>query len=280
MSRQIKFFTIPKCIFEDKNNWQYTLPIFARIRSRADITDRCTISKLQLLNACGYRYYTANKSAGHLNNIGNSLKILQDGDFIYDPVDAITGESITDYNAIKPSTFFEVYINSEMCDTYYGGFIPIYHTLYDKLYREFQTVSGIRFWRLFVVFCFFSMKVWKNWKFNYDITDTNKYLEARYNNPEFYGSTTTHICDELGCEISRTTIDRIIQFLDEHNIVHRRKIGSLSINPYTTLSLGSVYVLDKFGWESEIEGAAKKCRKDREDFFSQYRTVKGGPSDD
>ena len=266
---KIQYFIVPDDIFSNAENWQYVMPIFMQIRFRTDFTGRCTTSPIRLLKACGYKYLGPNKSKQQLEKVTETLNYLVSEDFFYDPVDATTGEEITDFKNISPSTFFEVTINEDLCNTSVKGFCPIYPYLYEKLYKSYEKAAGVKLWRLLVIFCYFSKHVWKNWSFKYCMEDVELYKKQRFENPEYYGATISHICERLGSSFSRSTVEKAIEYLDKYEIVHRRKIGSILSDNGSLIPLGSVFVLDKFGWKDEIEGATVLCRLEREQYFTK-----------
>lgn len=266
MIQKHNYFIVPDDIFSDENNWQFVLPIFAQIRSRTDFTGRCITATAKLVQACGYKYHGPCKSQNHVEKTCEALNLLVQRDYFYDPVDAITGKPIENFHDISPLTFFEVHVNTEMCNVSAGGYCTIYPYLYDKLQAAYQNESSVKLWRLMAVFCFISKHIWKHWDINYDTSDIVTYRKLRYDNPEYYGSTITNMCEKLP-GMSRATIEKVIDYLDRHEIIHRRKIGSLVASNGNTIQLGSVFVLDKVGWDSEIEGAAIQCRKNREEWF-------------
>lgn len=270
MTQKQSYFIVPDDILSDENNWLYILPIFAQIRLRTDFTGRCITAPVKLVQACGHKYHGRGKSKNHLEKTCEALNLLVQMDYFYDPVDAITGKQIDDFNDIAPTTFFEIHVNSEMCNVSAGGYCAIYPYLYEKLLAAYQNDSSVKLWRLMAVFCFISKHIWKRWEVNYDAANAVEYRKLRYENPEYYGATITHICEKLP-NISGPTIQKAIDYLDKHEIIHRRKIGSLVSSNGNTIQLGSVFVLDKDGWDSEIEGAAIQCRKNREEWFCKVK---------
>lgn len=262
------YFIVPHDIVNTLDKSTFILPVFMSIRYNTTIGGKCLTSQKVLLDNCGYKFNSKSTARGHMDSIRDALNYLLQEDYIYDPVDATTDKPITSFDDISPYKFFTFNINKDLCNSTYGGFSIIYVDLYEAILKAHKDNRTTSLWRILIVFTFISMRIWNRTDVNYVAATKEQAAAIRRSNPEFYGCSVQSMHKGISkiYQISKSSLDKCICFLESNNIIHRKRLGNY-ICEGITVNLGSVIVLDSDMWEAEISGAAEEYRKRRTDYL-------------